>query len=75
MRIEILIEKAEKNWAVSSTDPALEGNFVGVTADTREEAIDEFKKSLSVYLDYLQSSGREVPQVTEFEVRELIPAS
>jgi hypothetical protein len=72
MKIVIDIEKSEHNWAASCTDPALQGHFVGVTADTRREAIDEFINSLNVYFDSLKSLGLDAPVITSYEVHEFI---
>ncbi len=67
MTLTVVVEKAQENWGAYAPD--LEDAVIA-TGDTREEAIQNFRDALFDLFDYKREQGRDVPDVTAFEVRE-----
>jgi predicted RNase H-like HicB family nuclease len=73
MKLRVDIEKAGSNWAASASDDKILGTVVA-TGATRSLTIKKFRSALKFHLQGLRKDGQTVPEVTELEVRELIPA-
>ena len=68
MTLTVIVEKALSNWGAYAPD--LEDSVIA-TGDTREEAIQNFRDALLDLFDYKREQGRDVPNVTALEVREV----
>ena len=68
MTLTVIVEKLQKNYGVYAPD--LEDSVIA-TGDTREEAIQNFRDALLDLFDYKREQGRDVPNVTALEVREI----
>lgn len=73
MKIEVIVEGSGESWAASSDSPALHG-AVGAVGDTRDEAIEQFRSAVKFHIEGLREDGQDVADVTELEIRELVPA-
>ena len=70
MKAIVIIERAGSNWCAYAPD--LESSVIA-TARTRTGVIRRFRSALRFYLEYLRDHGREVPNITELEVHEIVP--
>lgn len=58
MRQVILYPEEDGGWSVEC--PSLPGCFS--QGDTKEEAVQNVKEAISLYLEFLESEGRPVPE-------------
>ncbi len=73
MNINVLVEKAENNWAASSDAAVLRGMIVAM-GDTRDEAIEKLRRMIPDHVAYLAEKGYVVPEIDGLEIRDLVAA-
>lgn len=70
MKMNVILEKAERNWCAYTPD---EGFCIVVTGRTRDKVIQQFQGALLQHLEAMRSEGMTAPDVTELEIREVVP--
>jgi predicted RNase H-like HicB family nuclease len=71
MKLNVIIENEGRSWGAYTPD---EGFCIIATARSRAAVVRRFQSALAFYLDYLREEGREVPDITELEIHETVPA-
>ena len=69
MKIDVIVERAEHNWCAYAPELA---DVVFATGITREETIENFRDALRGLWEFQRDEGKEVPEVTELELRETV---
>jgi len=72
MKMNVILEKADSNWCAYTPD---DGFCIVATGRTRDKVIEQFQGALFQHLEAMKSEGLEVPDVTELEIREVVPLS
>ena len=69
MKVDVIVERAGDNWCAYAPDLA---DVVIATGATRDETIDKFRDALRGLIEDKREEGRPVPDVTGFEIREMM---
>lgn len=68
MTLTVVVEKSPGNYGAYAPD--LEDSVIA-TGDTREEALQNFRDALLDLFDYKREQGKDAPNVTALEMREV----
>jgi len=71
MKIRVLVEHGNSNWAASSESDEI-GGVVVATAESRAAVLDKFRSALRFHIEGLAAEGRELPQIDGLEVMEVV---
>ena len=66
----VRLEGSPGGWGATASD---ENGLIVATGTTREEVVERFRGALKQHMEVARDLGREVPDVTELEIRELVP--
>ncbi len=70
MKLVVVLEKIESNWAAYTPH---DGLCVNACADTREATISLFVDALRFHLDGMREAGQPFPEITALEIHETLP--
>lgn len=70
MKMNVILEKAEHNWCAYTPD---EGFCIIATGPSRDKVIERFQGALKQQIEVLRDEGRDIPDITELDVREIVP--
>lgn len=68
MVLNVIMEKTSDGWGAYAPD--LDAAIIAL-GDTREEAIQDFRDALLDIFDLRREEGRDVPNITALEIREI----
>jgi predicted RNase H-like HicB family nuclease len=71
MKLRVLVEHGDTNWAASCESDEI-GGVVVATAATRAEVIAKFRSALRFHLEGVRATGRDVPAIEGIEVLEVV---
>ncbi len=72
MKLVVVLEKTESNWAAYTPHDDL---CVNACADTREATLSLFVEALRFHLEGMREAGQPFPEITALEIHETLPLS